>query len=305
MLHHLSFAVADLARSAAFYDAALSPLGYVRVWADETAVGYGSEGGGDKFAIKLRSGGVTAPGPGFHVAFAAPSREAVTLFYRAALLHGGHDNGAPGLCPEYGEHYYAAFVIDPDAYRIEAVINEPVSQASQRTVSTVTASASSLLASAATAAEPGRSTASHAARLTVAKIMMRVIGTLAGLLGIGSLFFTPFVLHQLMVPQSPLTILFSLYFAFFSLAVDAYFIYAAYLVWFRFSPLAVRHMCGLLGFSALVLVAKLADPLHHPHTPWAPLISLAGLGAVYFGYRAASNRLSRFLFPQIVPGILS
>ncbi len=125
MLHHLSFAVADLARSAAFYDAALSPLGYVRVWADSTAIGYGSPGGGDKFAIRLRAGNFAAPGPGFHAAFAAPSREAVAQFYAAAIRHGGQDNGAPGLCPEYGEHYYAAFVIDPDGYRIEAVINKP------------------------------------------------------------------------------------------------------------------------------------------------------------------------------------
>jgi catechol 2,3-dioxygenase-like lactoylglutathione lyase family enzyme len=93
MLHHLSFAVADLARSAAFYDATLSSLGYARVWADETAVGYGSTGGGDKFAIKLRSGGVVVPGEGFHIAFAAPSREAVASFYKAALEHGGKDNG--------------------------------------------------------------------------------------------------------------------------------------------------------------------------------------------------------------------
>jgi catechol 2,3-dioxygenase-like lactoylglutathione lyase family enzyme len=124
MLHHLSFGVKDLARSAAFYDAALSPLGYVRVWADETAVGYGLPGGGDKFAIKLSPGG-GVPGIGFHAAFAAPSREAVDRFYEAALLHGGRDNGVPELCPEYGDHYYAAFVIDPDGYRIEAVINQP------------------------------------------------------------------------------------------------------------------------------------------------------------------------------------
>jgi catechol 2,3-dioxygenase-like lactoylglutathione lyase family enzyme len=124
MLHHLSFAVADLARSAAFYDATLSALGYVRVWADETAVGYGSPGGGDKFAIKLRAGGVNVPGEGFHAAFAAFSREAVTSFYKAALEHGGKDNGGAGLHPEYGEHYFAAFVHDPDGYRVEAVINE-------------------------------------------------------------------------------------------------------------------------------------------------------------------------------------
>ena len=123
MLHHLSFAVTDLARSGTFYDAALAPLGYVRVWADETAIGYGLPGGGDKFAIKLRPAGVAVPGDGFHVAFAAPSREAVAAFYKAALEHGGKDNGGSGLHPEYGSHYYAAFVFDPDGYRIEAVIN--------------------------------------------------------------------------------------------------------------------------------------------------------------------------------------
>lgn len=124
MLHHLSFGVANLARAAAFYDAALAALGYVRVWADDTAVGYGHAGGGDKFAIKLRPAGAAAPGPGFHVAFAAPSREAVSRFHEAALRHGGRDNGAPGMRPDYGEHYFAAFVVDPDGYAIEAVINE-------------------------------------------------------------------------------------------------------------------------------------------------------------------------------------
>ena len=124
MLHHISFAVTHLQRSAAFYDAALSCLGYVRVWADETAVGYGLPGGEDKFAIKLRADGVVVPGDGFHVAFAAPSREAVNGFYSAALEHAGKDNGGSGLHPEYGPHYYAAFVFDPDGYRVEAVINE-------------------------------------------------------------------------------------------------------------------------------------------------------------------------------------
>lgn len=126
MLHHLSFCVADLERSAAFYDAALWPLGYVRVWSDTTAVGYGFPSGGDKFAIKLSQKPPSVPGPGFHLAFAAPHRDAVDQFYHAALRQGGLDDGAPELCLEYGENYYAGFVIDPDGYRIEAVINEPV-----------------------------------------------------------------------------------------------------------------------------------------------------------------------------------
>jgi len=123
MLHHLSFAVADLARSAAFYDATLAPLGYVRAWSNAAAIGYGLPGGGDKFAIKMRSKEVTVPGPGFHLAFAAPSREAVDAFHRAALASGGRDNGPPGLRPQYAPDYYAAFAFDPDGYWIEAVIH--------------------------------------------------------------------------------------------------------------------------------------------------------------------------------------
>ena len=129
MLHHISLGVTDIDRSARFYDAALGPLGYVRVWEDlrpgqeGQAVGYGVPGSGDKLAIKQRNAADVAPGAGFHVAFAAPTQAAVHQFHEAALRAGGKDNGAPGPRPEYGRHYYAAFIVDPDGYRIEAVIN--------------------------------------------------------------------------------------------------------------------------------------------------------------------------------------
>ncbi|MBK8158211.1 MAG: VOC family protein [Rhodospirillaceae bacterium] len=131
MLHHISFGVADIVRAATFYDAVLAPLGYCRVWEDirpgedDQAVGYGIVNGQDKFAIKQRSPGTSVPRPGFHLAFAAPSRAAVDAFHAAALAQGGSDLGAPGLRPDYGPHYYAAFVLDPDGYWIEAVINAP------------------------------------------------------------------------------------------------------------------------------------------------------------------------------------
>jgi catechol 2,3-dioxygenase-like lactoylglutathione lyase family enzyme len=121
-IHHLSFAVTDLARSGAFYDATLSTLGHVRVWARAAAIGYGPPGSADKFAIKLAARAVSVPRQGFHVAFSAPSREAVDAFYQAALANGAKDNGGSGLHPEYGSDYYAAFVVDPDGYPIEAVI---------------------------------------------------------------------------------------------------------------------------------------------------------------------------------------
>lgn len=131
MLHHLSFAVADLKRSAAFYDAALAPLGYVGAFTQESgtdrkesAVGYGRPGAEDEFAIRLRQQGVVAPSEGFHLAFRAPSQEAATAFHQAALAHGGRDNGGVGFHPEHGPNYFAAFVIDPDGYRIEAAVDE-------------------------------------------------------------------------------------------------------------------------------------------------------------------------------------
>ena len=126
MLHHISFGVSNLERSAAFYDAALAALGYVRVWTDSTAVGYGLAAGQDLFAVKLKASDAVAPGPGFHLAFTAPSREAIARFHAEALAHGGQDNGAPGLRPAYGTNYFAAFVIDPDGHRIEAVTTLPI-----------------------------------------------------------------------------------------------------------------------------------------------------------------------------------
>jgi len=60
------------------------------------------------------------PGSGLHLCFAAPGPEGVDGFHAAALAAGGADNGAPGRRPDYGPGYYAAFVLDPDGYRIEA-----------------------------------------------------------------------------------------------------------------------------------------------------------------------------------------
>ena len=64
------------------------------------------------------------PGAGFHLAFGAPSREAIDAFHARGLAAGGLDNGRPGPRPAYGKHYYAAFVIDPDGHHLEAVSND-------------------------------------------------------------------------------------------------------------------------------------------------------------------------------------
>lgn len=76
MLSHLSLGTRDLLQAGRFYDAALGALGYARVWTADTAIGYGVEGGGDKLAIKERSAedARLAAGPGFHLAFVAPTQ---------------------------------------------------------------------------------------------------------------------------------------------------------------------------------------------------------------------------------------
>jgi catechol 2,3-dioxygenase-like lactoylglutathione lyase family enzyme len=120
MLGHLSLGVRDLARTTLFYDAIFAPLGYVRVWTSDRGIGFGEGHGDERLTLFLKPDAV-ASGPGFHLAFDAPTRAAVDAFHRAALGAGGSDAGAPGLRPRYSETYYAAFVIDPDGHKLEAV----------------------------------------------------------------------------------------------------------------------------------------------------------------------------------------
>jgi catechol 2,3-dioxygenase-like lactoylglutathione lyase family enzyme len=126
LLHHLSFATNDLPRAGEFYDATLGALGYRRVCDGDWFIGYGVEENRDKFALKRQEEPISVPWEGFHLAFAAPNRASVDAFYAAAMRHGATDNGGCGLHTEYGPNYYAAFVLDPDGYWIEAVINTPV-----------------------------------------------------------------------------------------------------------------------------------------------------------------------------------
>jgi catechol 2,3-dioxygenase-like lactoylglutathione lyase family enzyme len=119
MLDHVSIGVRDLTAAKRFYDAALQPLGYACQSEGADSLGYGSSD------IALWIGAVDRPVPpdpksGLHFCFAAPSRASVDAFHAAALRMGGKDNGPPGLRADYGASYYAAFVIDPDGYRIEA-----------------------------------------------------------------------------------------------------------------------------------------------------------------------------------------
>jgi catechol 2,3-dioxygenase-like lactoylglutathione lyase family enzyme len=120
---HVAIEVADLARSRAFYELTLAPLG-VEVVSEPVPhmVGIGSEG---KPWFWLMGRG-RPEARGVHLAFQASDRDAVDTFHAAGLAAGGTDNGAPGPRPLYHSSYYAAFVRDPDGNNVEAVCHAPI-----------------------------------------------------------------------------------------------------------------------------------------------------------------------------------
>ena len=120
MFDHVSIGVRDIARAKTFYDRALEPIGLKRLSDGEDSLGYGKE------AVGLWIGATKSPVPddsssGLHICFTAPDRESVIKFHAAALAAGGRDNGAPGVRADYGADYFAAYVVDPDGYRLEAL----------------------------------------------------------------------------------------------------------------------------------------------------------------------------------------
>lgn len=96
---------------------------------DFIGAGYGTSSDHPEPAFWIGASRTPRPAPvtpdGQHVAFRAPDRASVAAFHAAALAAGGRDNGPPGLRPHYHPHYFAAFVLDPDGHRLEAVCHAP------------------------------------------------------------------------------------------------------------------------------------------------------------------------------------
>ena len=123
MIDHVSIGVRDVARAKKFYEAVLAPLGYSCLSDGATSLGYGK----DAVALWISQSSRPVPedtGSGLHFCFAAPTRKSVAAFHEAAMKAGGRDNGPAGLRADYGDNYYAGFVIDPDGYRLEAYCGE-------------------------------------------------------------------------------------------------------------------------------------------------------------------------------------
>ena len=131
MIDHITINVRDLEKSKTFYETALAALGMkVNLGsAEELFWGFGPshepefEIAAGRFFIG-QSDESHPVSPNAHIAFRAKNHAEVQTFFDAAIAADGKNNGAPGFRPQYGEKYYAAFVLDPDGNNIEAVTFE-------------------------------------------------------------------------------------------------------------------------------------------------------------------------------------
>ncbi|GLQ97014.1 VOC family protein [Dyella mobilis] len=127
MIDHTGIIASDFAASKAFYTRALAAIGYAllaefpaSVTGHTDVAGFGEPPKPDFWVSQG-----TPNQPPMHVAFRTATRAQVDAFYREAMAAGGRDNGPPGVRPHYHEHYYGAFVLDPDGHNIEAVCHSP------------------------------------------------------------------------------------------------------------------------------------------------------------------------------------
>jgi catechol 2,3-dioxygenase-like lactoylglutathione lyase family enzyme len=136
MFSYVSLGTRDLTRAMRFYDAVLAPLGHTRIEdydpEDRSAAWGLDDPGPHLWVTQPFDGQLASAGNGTMVSFLAPDRAAVDAFHAAALAHGGTDEGAPGLRPQYGTHFYAAYVRDPDGNKLNAACYQPATSDSPR-----------------------------------------------------------------------------------------------------------------------------------------------------------------------------
>jgi catechol 2,3-dioxygenase-like lactoylglutathione lyase family enzyme len=123
MIDHFGINCSDLAASSAFYDKVLGVLGFERILDFGVALGYGTPGKPDFWIGTQPDGAGPSSGPNreVHIAFVASSADAVRAFHEAAVSLGAEVLHEPRHWPEYHDHYFGAFVRDPDGNNVEAV----------------------------------------------------------------------------------------------------------------------------------------------------------------------------------------
>ena len=126
MFSHITLGTDDIERARSFYEPVMTTLGVTQPFALPGSLVFGEMVGPKLFVRAPFDGGAASVGNGTHAAFLAPDRAAVDAFHAVALAHGGTDEGAPGLRPQYHANYYGAYVRDPDGNKLQAVCHRKV-----------------------------------------------------------------------------------------------------------------------------------------------------------------------------------
>lgn len=129
LLDHISITVTSIDRARPFYDAIMLALGAVKVYDTAERLGYGERCSAertDDSYIAIAEDADSMHSEKRHWCFKAESRAAVDAFYQSGLQAGGTCDGKPGIRSDYHDNYYAAFLIDPDGNRVEAVCHRAV-----------------------------------------------------------------------------------------------------------------------------------------------------------------------------------
>ncbi|WP_366556026.1 VOC family protein [Aquibaculum sediminis] len=124
MIGYTMVGTKDLERALAFYDPIFAELGYERCWRDEHCASWGREDDESQprfFTGYPFDGREASVGNGAMTAFLVTSPERIDRLYDLALENGGSDEGKPGLRPQYGEGFYAAYLRDPDGNKLAFV----------------------------------------------------------------------------------------------------------------------------------------------------------------------------------------
>ena len=125
LIDHVSITVRDLARVRNFYIAVMDVLGAKVAYERADAIGFGERNRPHDDAhtyISVFQSPAASPDPRRHHCFRAESQAQVDRFHSAGVAAGGSSEGAPGL-RQYHPQYYAAFLLDPEGNKLEAVFH--------------------------------------------------------------------------------------------------------------------------------------------------------------------------------------
>jgi catechol 2,3-dioxygenase-like lactoylglutathione lyase family enzyme len=126
LLDHVSITVRDLRRVRPFYLAVTAALGARVAYDRDDAIGFGERNRPQDDVhtyLSIFESPAAQADPRRHCCLRAGSIDQVDAFHAAGLATGASSDGGPGI-RRYHPGYYAAFLLDPEGNKLEAVFHQ-------------------------------------------------------------------------------------------------------------------------------------------------------------------------------------